>query len=94
MSLNLWAMLASLKMGVDLAPDTDPEDVPHTVVAGYVPVYSVETCWYDAWRIWRAAVPPEELPAVVESMHCAFDCPVRLLEDGHPVFTVDGRDPP
>ncbi len=76
---------ASLKMGVDVMPDTDPETLPHTKIAGYVPTYSYQTYENGDWSP-AILLTLEELPEFVDRMHWDFPEFVRLLEDDHPVF--------
>lgn len=89
MSFNLWEMLAQLKIGIDIAPETAPEDVPHLRQPGHVPVYSVEREVGDRWELLLPSVSLQQLPEVVDELHWKFPFPVRLLEDGLPVFTCD-----
>jgi hypothetical protein len=72
---------------VDLCPETDPEDVPHLRQAGHVPEYALEVLSRGVWVLDTSGIPPAELPDAVESMHWAYTEPVRLVEDGLPVFT-------
>lgn len=88
MTIDIELMLASLKMGVDIMPDTNPETVPHTKVSGYIPQYSYQ---FQVDGNWLPAilVNLEELPEFVADMHGNMWYPVRLLEDGYPVFECE-----
>lgn len=76
---------ASLKMGVDVMPETDPETVPHTKTPGYQPTYAYQAYEKGEW-LPPVEVPTEQLPEIVDRMHWDFKEFVRLLEDGHPIF--------
>ena len=89
MSINYLAMLASLKVGVDFPPDTDPDTVPHVRQPGVIPTYSVEIERDGNWVPHIPAVLMSDLPDVVEAMHWDYTSPVRLLENGYPVFTCE-----
>jgi hypothetical protein len=82
-------------MGVDLETDTPPipDLVPHLLTTE-VPSYSVEIQVGadlededDGWEHYED-VPADMLPSVVDAMHGSYLAPIRLVENGHPVFTV------
>jgi hypothetical protein len=78
--------LERFRMGVDIAPETDYTIALHCFT-DEIPTYSLEIENEDGSWVLFSEFPAEDLPAVVESMHYAFDYPVRLIENGYPVFT-------
>ena len=83
MALNWGQMMASLKMGVDVLPETDPEDVPHVKDPSHIPSYSLRS--EDG-----SLVDSGPVDLLVERAHMDF-YPVDVLtlfEDDYPVFTI------
>ena len=75
-----------LRMGVDIAPDTDYTEVPHCFT-DEVPKYMLEIMNEEENWILFSDVEIDSLPETVESMHWDYDGPVRITENGYPVFT-------
>lgn len=74
-----------LRMGVDVLTDTQWDDVKHTY-GEEPPEYTLEIEDEDGdWRHY-CDVSAEDLPLMVEAMHHGFTDPVRLVENGYPVF--------
>lgn len=86
-------MFENLRMGVHLCTETNVSDVPHCFTTE-IPTYTLEvlnklTEETEEW-IFFSNVPCASLDRVVESMHQNYFIPVRLMENGFPVFTVWG----
>lgn len=81
MALNFFDMYASLRMGVDIAPITDPESVPHTTIPGYIPRYTLEILVDEEWKYSREG----DIVELTDEAHLTFDG-ARVLEDGYPIF--------
>lgn len=71
---------------MDIAPETDYAIVPHCFT-NEIPIYSLEIENEEGNWEFFSKFSAEDLSTVVESMHNAFDYPVRLIENGYPVFT-------
>lgn len=86
MFANAWA---SLRMGIDILPETDMDEVGYHPPVGYVPVYRLEVKAWDSekWTHLRD-VPLTKLDTEVEAMHYDYKAGVRITEDGHPVFST------
>lgn len=76
-------MLSQLKMGVDILPATDPQDVPHVLDPSHIPVYSLR----DMQGVMVSQGPVDVL---VERSHNGFYemGALTLFEDEYPVFTI------
>lgn len=85
--MNFSTMLASLRMGVDILPITDPEDVPHLHDPAHVPHYSLVRV--DRYTGDREEVGSGDPVDLVDRAHRG-DASYLFLEDGLEVFHVDG----
>lgn len=81
MALNFFNMYASLRMGVDIAPITDPDSIPHTKIPGYVPKYTLEIFRDEVWT----AESEGDIVDLTEQAHATLEF-ARVLEDGYPIF--------
>lgn len=77
--MNYGAMLASLKMGVDILTAIDPDTVPHTKNPNHIPVYTLRQ---EDGTVMREGHVDE----LVESAHGMSHA--VLCEDEYPVFGV------
>lgn len=87
-AMSFSGMIAQLRMGVDLAPETDIEHVWYAQDPSHFPVYVMEVSESpEAEWVVAHHVSLQDLPDEVEKMHWDYKGGVRLLEDGMPVFT-------
>lgn len=76
------------RIGIDIPTCTKAADMPLTAV-GHRPAYSIET-WNPGAGDWvDFPDTPDDVADMVSLMHDAlWATPVRLSEDGYPVFLI------
>lgn len=86
MTINYFEMFASLRMGLDIVPETEWEDVPHCRKVGYTPTYTTRM-YNTSTEAWEAV--PEastDLAVMVDEAHWRWTLPVGVYEDEYPIF--------
>jgi hypothetical protein len=82
MAFNFFEMMASLRMGVDILPRTDPETVPHVFAPGYIPAYTLRD------ESGKEILMRGSVDELVEHMHNVLAQTLILYEDEYPVMGV------
>lgn len=86
MAINMFAMMASLRMGLDIVPETDWETVPHAFQVGYTPLYTTRM-YNETTDTWEAVTEASsDVAQMVDEAHWRWTVPVGIFEDEHPVF--------